>query len=97
MRLHWRAGLHQRLDERWVIVGARELFTRFDTGQRCRTSFELWDWHNKHIHWVVAATSSVAIANTAFDVAVAMHPNERLMLRQSIRVARKYEPGGAKG
>jgi hypothetical protein len=41
---------------------------------------------------VIAATSSVAIANTAFDVAVATHPNERLMLRQGIRVIRKRRP-----
>jgi hypothetical protein len=37
---------------------------------------------DRHIQWVIAATSSVAIANAAFDVAVAMHPNERLMLHK---------------
>jgi hypothetical protein len=37
---------------------------------------------DRHIQWVIAATSSVAIANAAFDGAVAMHPNERLMLRK---------------
>jgi hypothetical protein len=55
---------------------------------------ELWDRHDLQVRWVVAATSSVAIANAAFDVAVATHPSERLMLRQGIRVVRKHEPNG---
>jgi hypothetical protein len=54
---------------------------------------ELWDRFDQHIRWVIAATSSVAIANAAFDVAVATHQNERLMLRQGIRVVRKHGPG----
>ena len=54
---------------------------------------ELWDRQDSHIRWVIAATSSTAIADAAFDVAVALHPNERLMLRQGIRVVRKHEPG----
>jgi hypothetical protein len=53
---------------------------------------ELWHRCDQHIRWVIAATSSVAIANAAFDVAVATHPNERLMLRQGIRVIRKRRP-----
>jgi hypothetical protein len=43
---------------------------------------------------VIAATSSVAIANAAFDVAIATHPQERLMLRRGIRVVREHAPKG---
>jgi hypothetical protein len=53
---------------------------------------ELWDRQDLQVRWVVAATASVTIANAAFDVAVAIHPNERLMLRQGIRIVRKHEP-----
>ena len=55
---------------------------------------ELWDRYDQHIRWVIAATSSIALANAAFDVAVAIHPNERLLLRQVIRIVRKHEPSG---
>jgi hypothetical protein len=30
---------------------------------------ELWDRRDQHIRWVIAATSSMAIGNAAFDVA----------------------------
>jgi hypothetical protein len=55
---------------------------------------ELWDRYDQHVRWVVAATSSIVIGNAAFDVAVATHPNERLMLRQGIRVIREHVPKG---
>jgi hypothetical protein len=38
---------------------------------------ELWDRYDKHIRWVIAATSSIVIGVAAFDVAVSMHPQER--------------------
>jgi hypothetical protein len=57
---------------------------------------ELWDRHDQHIRWVVAATSSILIGNAAFDVAVATHPNEYLMLRQGARVIRKPHSKGMK-
>jgi hypothetical protein len=53
---------------------------------------ELWDQQDQHIRWVVAATSSIMIANAPFDVAVATHPNERLLLRQGARVIREHLP-----
>ena len=53
---------------------------------------ELWDRYNKHIRWVIAATSSVVIGNAAFDVAVSVHPQERVLLRQGIRVIREHVP-----
>ena len=44
------------------------------------------------IRWVIAATSSIVIGNAAYDVAVSLHPQERVLLRQGIRVVRKHEP-----
>jgi hypothetical protein len=53
---------------------------------------ELWDRYDKHIRWVIAATSSIVIGNAAFDVAVSVHPQERVLLRQGIRVIREHVP-----
>ena len=36
--------------------------------------------HDNHIHWVIAATSSIVIGNAAYDVAVSVHPQERVLL-----------------
>ena len=41
--------------------------------------------------WVIAATSSMAVGNAAYDVAVSMHPQERVLLRQGIRVIRQHD------
>jgi hypothetical protein len=53
---------------------------------------ELWDRYDKHIRSVIAATSSIVIGNAAFDVAVSVHPQERVLLRQGIRVIREHVP-----
>jgi hypothetical protein len=53
---------------------------------------ELWDRYDKHIRWVIAATSSIVIGNAAFEVAVSVHPQERVLLRQGIRVIREHVP-----
>jgi hypothetical protein len=53
---------------------------------------ELWDRYDKHIRWVIAATSSIIIGNAAFDVAVSIHPQERVLLRQGMRVIRQHKP-----
>jgi hypothetical protein len=53
---------------------------------------ELWDRYDQHIRWVIAATSSIVIGNAAYEVAVSLHPQERVLLRQGIRVVRKHEP-----
>jgi hypothetical protein len=53
---------------------------------------ELWDRYNSHVRWVISATSSIVIANAAYDVAVSVHPQERVLLRQGIRVIRKHVP-----
>jgi hypothetical protein len=44
---------------------------------------ELWDRHNEHIRWVIAATSSIVIGNAAYDVAVSIHPQERCCAKAS--------------
>jgi hypothetical protein len=36
--------------------------------------------------------SSIVIGNAAFDVAVSVHPQERVLLRQGIRVIREHVP-----
>ena len=53
---------------------------------------ELWDRYNSHVRWVIAATSSIVIGNAAYDVAVSVHPQERVLLRQGIRVIREHVP-----
>lgn len=53
---------------------------------------ELWDRYDKHIRWVIAATSSIVIGNAAYDAAVSVHPQEWVLLRQGIRVMREHVP-----
>jgi hypothetical protein len=53
---------------------------------------EMWDRHDEHIRWVVAAASSVAIGHAALDTAIANYPSERFTLRQGIHVIRQHEP-----
>ena len=35
---------------------------------------EMWDRHDNHSRWVISASSSVAIAHAALDVAIANYP-----------------------
>jgi hypothetical protein len=44
------------------------------------------------VRWVIAASSSVAIAHAALDVAIANYPGERFTLRNGILVIRQYPP-----
>jgi len=53
---------------------------------------EMWDRHDKHIRWVVSASSSVAIAHAALDMAAANYPSERFTLRNGALVIREYKP-----
>jgi hypothetical protein len=43
-----------------------------------RFRVEMWDRHNQHIRWVMAASSSVAIGHAALDTS----PTERFTLRK---------------
>jgi hypothetical protein len=65
---------------------------RHDIPSNLQIHVELWDRYDKHIRWVIAATSSIVIGNAAYDVAVSVHPQERLLLRQGIRVIREHVP-----
>jgi hypothetical protein len=53
---------------------------------------ELWDRHDQHIRWVIAASSSVAIGHAALDTAIANYPDQRFTLRNGIQVIRQYPP-----
>ena len=55
---------------------------------------ELWDRHDQHIRWVIAASSSVAIGHAALDAAIANYPDQRFTLRNGILVIRKHDPSG---
>jgi hypothetical protein len=54
---------------------------------------ELWDRHDQHIRWVIAASSSVAIGHAALDTAIANYPDQRFTLRNGIQVIRQHQPG----
>lgn len=50
---------------------------------------EMWDRHDQHIRWVIAASSSVAIGHAALDAAIANYPDQRFTLRNGILVIRQ--------
>ena len=52
----------------------------------------MWDRHDKHIRWLVSASSSVAIGHAALDTAIANYPSERFALRNGTLVIREDEP-----
>ncbi len=53
---------------------------------------ELWDRHDQHIRWVIAASSNVAIGHAALDAAIANYPDQRFTLRNGILVIREHAP-----
>jgi len=53
---------------------------------------EMWDRHDTRIRCVVSASSSVAIAHAALDMAAANYPSERFTLRNGALVIREYKP-----
>jgi hypothetical protein len=53
---------------------------------------EMWDRHDQHIRWVIAASSSVAVGHAALDAAIAAYPGERFTLRNGIHVIRQHGP-----
>jgi hypothetical protein len=54
---------------------------------------ELWDRSQRHVRWVISASSSIAIVRAAFEAAVEAHPHENLTLRNGALVIREYSPG----
>ena len=51
---------------------------------------ELWDRHDQHIRWVIAASASVAVGHAALDAAITSYPGERFTLRNGILVIREH-------
>jgi hypothetical protein len=58
-----------------------------DIPRKCR-----WDQTDQHIRWVVAASTSVALAHAALDAAIASYPDQRFTLRNGILVIRQHPP-----
>ena len=44
---------------------------------------ELWDRHDQHIRWVIAAASSVAVGHAALDAAIASYPEPPIRISGS--------------
>ncbi len=63
-----------------------------DIPMRLPFRVELWDRHDQHIRWVIAAASSVAVGHAALDAAIASYPGERFTLRNGIQVIREHVP-----
>jgi len=58
---------------------------------------ELWDRHEQHIRWTIAASSSVAIGHAALDTAIASYPDQRSpspFASTARRSAPRYPNGG---
>jgi hypothetical protein len=55
---------------------------------------ELWDRHDHHIRWVIAASANVAVGHAALDAAIASYPDQRFPLRNGIQVIREHVPTG---
>jgi hypothetical protein len=53
---------------------------------------ELWDRHDQHIRWVIAAASSVAVGHAALHAAIASYPDQRFTLRNGIQVIGEHVP-----
>jgi hypothetical protein len=63
-----------------------------DIPMRLPFRVELWDRPQQHIRWVIAASSSIAVARAAFEAAVKAHPHENLTLRNGALVIREHAP-----
>jgi hypothetical protein len=53
---------------------------------------KLWDKYELHIRWTIAAIGHIDLAHAAFDEAVKQWPDQRLTLRQGIRVIQDHDP-----
>jgi hypothetical protein len=69
--------------------------TLHDIPTRLPFRVELWDRHDQHVRWVIAAASSVAVGHAALDAAVASYPDQRFTLRNGIQVIREHVPKSA--
>jgi hypothetical protein len=78
----------------WIDKLLRELANpnRHDIPTNLPFRVEMWDRHDQHIRWVVAASTSVAIGHAALDMAIATYPSERFTLRNGTLVIRQHPP-----
>ncbi len=53
---------------------------------------EQWDKNDVRVSWTISANTSVAVAQGAFEAAVAWYPNDRWTLRHGARVLSKHDP-----
>ena len=53
---------------------------------------EMWNPHDQHVRWVIAASASVAVGHAALDAAIAAYPGERFTLQNGILVIREHQP-----
>ncbi len=82
--------LHQAVDKLLRVLANPNLQ---DIPANLPFRVELWDRHDQHIRWVIAASSSVAIGHAAFDTAIANYPDQRFTLRNGIQVIGQHKPG----
>ena len=66
-----------------------------DIPMRLPFRVELWDRHDQHIRWVIAASANVAVGHAALDAAIATYPGERFTLRNGVQVIREHVPKSA--
>jgi hypothetical protein len=83
------SALHERVDKLLRELANPNLH---DIPTNLPFRVEMWDQHDGHIRWVVAASSSVAIGHAALDMAIATYPTERFTLRNGILVIRQHAP-----
>lgn len=90
-RQHWDAffALHTRVDRLLNELANPNLH---DIPTNLPFRVELWDRQDRHVRWVVAASSSVAVGHAALDAAIANYPGQRFTLRNGILVIREYVP-----
>lgn len=86
------SSLHHRVDELLHELADPKLH---DIPLRLPFRVELWDRSGQHVRWVIAASSSVAMAHAAFEAAVEAHSCESLTLRNGAMVIREYVPDGS--
>ena len=82
-------ALHERVDKLLRELANPNLH---DIPTNLPFRVEMWDRHDGHIRWVIAASSSVSIGHAALDVAIANYPSERFTLRNGIHVIRQHSP-----
>jgi hypothetical protein len=53
---------------------------------------EQWDKTEDHVVWLIAISNNFLVARAAYEAAVKYNPKERWLLRDGIRVVKRYQP-----